>query len=162
MKEIVMVDVDPSSWEKAMLKIVETVKGLCEDEVVIDATGGSRALILIVLLSAIVLSTKCKVSLYVQSDTGEGWEVMLRDNQIRLLRPSLTKEKLRIILEIKRRPGVSVEELSDILNVKEKTLKNRLGELRGEGLVVRKGRGGGVFLTPWGKIVAEMFSLSSP
>ncbi len=63
-----------------------------------------------------------------------------------------------IICEVMLNPGIIVEELSKRLKMKEKTLKNRLGELRGEGLIARRGRRGGVYLTPWGEVLAKSIS----
>jgi DNA-binding IclR family transcriptional regulator len=60
---------------------------------------------------------------------------------------------------IASQPGSRVEELVEATGMKEKTLRNHIAELKALNLVVQKGRGSGLYLTEWGRLVARALEL---
>jgi len=158
--EVRLVEVDPSSLEESVEKIIEAVDEVGGREIVVDASGGSRVLVLASLLAVTFLSGRYRVSYYIQSDTGGGWEVKVTDQQLRRLRPTISKEKERILLMVVESPGLTAEELSERLNIKEKTVKNHMSELKAMNLVTQRGRGRGYYLTSWGRLMVRSLASS--
>lgn len=63
-------------------------------------------------------------------------------------------QKLRILELLSGNEGLTVKDIAVKLGLNEKTVRNRLAELTRSGLVARKGRATGVYLTQWGNLVA--------
>ncbi|MEM2794538.1 MAG: CRISPR-associated CARF protein Csa3, partial [Thermofilaceae archaeon] len=121
-----------------------------EEPLVVDLSGGMRIICALTLL-ALLISRK-RFELYVESETGESGELYVPPGVIRAF-TSLSREKLDILLEIAKNPGISVESLARRLGKPAKTVKNHLSELKSMGLVASHGRGAPLEVTRWGAVL---------
>lgn len=141
-----LVEIDPGDVEGAVSQIL-SLASRAGDGVVIDASGGSRSLVAITLMAALILSRSFRVDYYIQSDVDAEWEVRITHSHLRLVTRPLTREKKAILEAVVNRPGRPPEELARDLNMHSKTLRNHLSELKQAGLIVQRGRGSGVYPT---------------
>ncbi|MEM1848705.1 MAG: CRISPR-associated CARF protein Csa3 [Thermofilaceae archaeon] len=146
--ELVALDLTDEAW--ALAELINRLRGL-EEPIVADLSGGMRALCVLALL-ALLLSGR-RFELYVVAEGGEAGELHLPAGVARAL-SSLSREKVEILREIARSPGVSVEVLARRLGRSLKTVRNHLSELKSMGLVSSRGRGAPLELTRWGLVLA--------
>jgi DNA-binding IclR family transcriptional regulator len=71
---------------------------------------------------------------------------------------NVSQQKLEMLRVLRENQGLTAEEIAAKLRLHEKTVKNKLAELSREDLIARRGRGGGVYLTQWGNLVAFIAS----
>lgn len=137
---------DPKRFPEDVSRLLDAVSGkACEmdaDEVVFDATGGSRVLAPALLLTALAVAPTRRTEFLVQSDTGGDWVVRIPWNLLRLIASptQVTREDERILEAIIEEPGIHQDELAEKLGIHPKTLANRLSRLTKLGLAARKGR----------------------
>jgi CRISPR locus-related DNA-binding protein len=68
---------------------------------------------------------------------------------------SLSKEKVLILNEIYKSPGVSVDDLARITGKSRKTIINHIIELKNLDIIVQKGKNSGLFLTKLGELLIK-------
>ncbi len=153
---------DPEDVAGSLSLLLEEVESLVRAyslrRVVIDATGGVKPLSLITFLLALILASKGEVSVdyYIQSETSMEYEVHLDDRMLRLFTSKLSREELRVLAGVLHYPGESPSRLAELLGVNYKTLLNKLGKLKKIGLAYQRGRGGGVYPTPWARVALTL------
>ncbi|MCX8181385.1 MAG: CRISPR-associated CARF protein Csa3 [Thermofilaceae archaeon] len=125
--------------------------GRVVEPVVADLSGGMRAVCVLTLL-ALLISGK-KFELYVSAEGGESVELYVPAGVTKSF-TSLSSEKLNLLREIARSPGISSEALARRLRKSLKTVRNHLWELKAMGLVSAHGRGAPLTLTKWGLVLA--------
>jgi CRISPR-associated protein Csa3 len=155
-----LIDVDPGDPASAVASIISGVLGVGGvRKIVFDVSGGSRGVITPAVIAAILLpSLGYNVDIYVSSDGGDVWEARIPSSFLRLLTLNVSQQKLEMLRVIRENQGLTAEEIAAKLNLHEKTVRNRLAELSREDLVARRGRGGGVYLTQWGNLLAFIAS----
>ncbi|MEM3943499.1 MAG: CRISPR-associated CARF protein Csa3 [Thermofilaceae archaeon] len=144
-----LVALDLSDEARALAELVSRVREL-EEPVVADLSGGMRVLCILILL-ALLVSGK-RFELYVVAEGG-GAELHLPVGVTKAL-SGLSREKIEILREIARSPGVTAEGLARRLGKTLKTVRNHLSELKRMGLVAARGRGAPLELTRWGAVLA--------
>ncbi|MEW9492524.1 MAG: winged helix-turn-helix transcriptional regulator, partial [Candidatus Aramenus sulfurataquae] len=118
---------------------------------------GLRSMDVLILL-AILLSRKPFFA-YLMSESGEGHDIVIKGDEVYSLLKEYTVEDLKLLHVISRKGEVTLSELASELGKSEKTVVNRLNELKKAGLVVIKGKDKGVSLTQLGNVVLKMRSL---
>jgi len=152
-----LIDVDASDVPGAVYSIVDGVVRVLRsggfDVVVFDVSGGMRLLVVSATLSAIMLSRFVNVIFYVSGEGGEYVEFKLDSKDFNVVSlPQVSSEDLKILGLLVESEGLGVEGIAGRLGLSGKTVANRLAFLQRMGLVYRRGRGGGVYLTGWGKL----------
>ena len=153
-----LVDVDLSDVSSAVYSIVSGIVGFLRSggfgSVVFDVSGGMRLLVVSATFSAILLSRFVDVIFYVVGEGGEHGEFKLdsRDFSVFGL-PQISDMDRRILGVIVDNEGLGVNGIAGRLGLSSKTVANRLAYLQRLGLIYRRGRGGGVYLTGWGRLV---------
>jgi CRISPR-associated protein Csa3 len=136
-----------------ILDVVLSSKGIIHA----NLSVGLRSMDVLILL-AILLSRKPFFA-YLMSESGEGHEIVVKGDEVYSLLKEYTVEDLKLLYAISRKGEVTLSELANELGKSEKTVVNRLNELKKAGLVVIKGKDRGVSLTQLGNILLKMRSL---
>lgn len=145
-----LVEVPPNLAEgvEAVLKVFSH-----DVEYVLGLSGGMRYLIVFTLI-ALVLSGR-SATIWIYPEGGEVPEVVVPKDVVASLRRLPTGAELRILKEVANSPGITDEEVAEKVGRKVKTVKNVVSELVKSGLVIRKGRKGGLYPTEWGLLIAR-------
>ena len=150
-------EVDPEDLPGSIYDIADLIDNIMQKydltSIVIDSTGGVKVLVLATLFLTIILSEKYDVEYHIQSETELEYDVKITSKEIKIITHDPTKEETRLIQAILQNPGTTPTELSEITGIHYKTLLNRLGKLKKQGLAYQKGRGGQVYPTKWTKII---------
>lgn len=146
--EIVEVPPELAEGVESILKVFEGA-----GELVLGLSGGMRYLIVFTLV-ALVLSGK-PATIHIYPEGGEVPEVVIPKDAVASLRRLPTDAELRILKEVVSNPGITDEEVAERIERKVKTVKNVVSELVKSGLIVRKGRRGGLYPTEWGALIAR-------
>ena len=145
-----LVEVSPTLAEgiESILKVFNE-----DAEYVLGLSGGMRYLIVFTLV-ALVLSGR-SATIWIYPESGEAPEVTIPKDVVRSLRKLPTEAELRVLKEVAASPGITDEEVAGRIGRKVKTVKNVVSELAKSGLVVRRGRRGGLYPTEWGVLIAK-------
>jgi len=150
-------EVDPDDLPGSIYNIADLVDNIMKKydltSIVIDSTGGVKVLVLATLILAIILSEKYDIEYHIQSETELEYDVKITSKEMKIITHYPTKEETRLIQAILQNPGTTPTKLSEITGIHYKTLINRLGKLKKQGLAYQKGRGGQVYPTKWTKII---------
>ena len=153
-----LLEVDAGSPAQAVASIVSRVfevSGGSVRSVVFDVSGGSRGVTTPAIFAAILLSIAgFNVDVYVSSEGGEVWEARFPSSFLKVFTLNLGGQAIEILRLLAESQGLQVSEIAERLAVHEKTVMNRVAELSKLDLVARRGRGGGVYLTQWGELLA--------
>lgn len=149
--------VDPEDIPSSIAELADLIDELMQKysltDIVIDATGGVKILVLATLILAIILSEKYHIEYHIQSETELEYDVKITSKELKIIIHDPTREETKLIQAILRNPGKTPAELSEITGIHYKTLLNRLGKLKKQGLAYQKGRGGQIYPTKWTKII---------
>jgi CRISPR-associated protein Csa3 len=158
-----LLDVDPGDPASAVASIMSEVLNVGGvKNVIFDVSGGSRGVTTPAVLAALLLpSLGYNVDIYVSSDGGDVWEARIPSSFLKLLTLNISQQKLEMLRVLRENQGLTAEEIAAKLRLHEKTVKNKLAELSREDLIARRGRGGGVYLTQWGNLVAFIASATA-
>ena len=146
-----LVELDCSNLAEASLIVAARVKGL-GGYVVADLTGGPRCVVIAVFIGLIASGAKGEA--WIQVEGGGGGEDRIPLTILRVLREGVSEARRRMLCAVARDPGIRPAELAEELDVSLKTVQNSLSELKRLGLVYQRGRGGGIYLTSWGRLFA--------
>ena len=124
-----------------------------EGDIILDLSGGMRYLAVYALIA--LLLTRRRGRVYLQPESGEVSEVVIPETLIEVFLNPPKPAEIELLKLLKGSEGISVRDLARLSNKAEKTVMNLVSELSRRGLVVRRGRGGGIFLTSVGKLVLE-------
>lgn len=151
-----LLEVDPRDFEGAVTEVIEWADSLAREVgaqyIVIEATGGARILTAAALLAAISLAKRYRVDYYIQSDTGEAWQVRIPGDLIGVITTPISQEKARILQTIIQRPGSTTHEIAEATGMHPKTVMNHVSKLKKQKLVIQKGRGRGLYPTSRAKL----------
>ncbi len=144
-----------------VLRALSRALGGCRySRVIADLSGGSRGVHQSVSL-ALSLLRGVHVDVYVQSDTGGSWELLLPGKIMELISPSLPRDLEDTLKALASLGGSAAPHmLAGTLGVTAKTVTNRFYRLRGMGLAAKKGRSGSIHLTGWGLLLGEALLLA--
>lgn len=139
--EPVLVEVNCNDFYGSLRKIRNFLKAAGSDNVFFCAGGGLRALSFMILLA--LVSLKKPFTLHYEPESGIEEFTVKPEFFLNLFKePSDTELKALNVILLK--PGVSVKELAETMDVKEKTVRNIVTRLKKRGLVVKKGKKEGV------------------
>jgi CRISPR locus-related DNA-binding protein len=124
-----------------------------EGDIILDLSGGMRYLAVYALIA--LLLTRRRGRVYLQPESGEVSEVVIPETLIEVFLNPPKPAEIELLKLLKGSEGISVRDLARLSNKAEKTVMNLVSELSRRGLVVRRGRGGGIFLTSVGRLVLE-------
>lgn len=147
--ELVAVPADPHEGLKTLISLLSS-----ESDVVLDLSGGMRYLSVYALISFLMLRKRGRV--YLQPESGEVSEVIIPEALIDVFFTPPKPAEIELLKLVKVSEGLSTRELAKLSNKSEKTVMNLVSTLSKKGLVVRKGRAGGVFLTATGRLFLEV------
>ncbi|GBF09752.1 transcriptional regulator [Aeropyrum pernix] len=128
--------------------------------VVFDVTGGPKMLSLSAFIAAMLLSGIRSVEITVQSETAQEYFEKVSGTPFAMFRVSLGREKAAILRYVAEKPGSKPAAIAADMGLSPKTVYNKAGELRRLGLLYRRGRGGGLFPTSWGNLIAAYLELA--
>lgn len=138
----------PTDLYEGVAKIAELVLG-SEGPVVMDLSGGMRYLAVLGMLALFLARRRAVV--YVQPE-GEGQELEIPESVMDLARISLQDLERSILKVVAGSEGVGVEDVARSLGRSPKTVANAVSRLQKLGLVVRRGRSSGLYLTSVGRL----------
>lgn len=138
----------PSDLYGGVAKIAELVLGF-EGPVVVDLSGGMRYLAVLGMLALFLARRRAVV--YVQPE-GEGQDLEIPESVMDLAHTSLQDLERSILKMVAGGEGLRVEDVARSLGRSPKTVANAVSRLQRLGLVVRRGRSGGLHLTSVGRL----------
>ncbi|MEM4546984.1 MAG: CRISPR-associated CARF protein Csa3 [Zestosphaera sp.] len=147
--ELVGVSTDPYEGLKTLINLLGS-----EESVVLDLSGGMRHLSVYTLIA--FLLTRREGKIYLQPESGEVSEVAIPETLIRAFFNPPKPAEVELMRIIGASEGLSVRDLARLSSKSEKTVMNILSSLSRRGLVVRRGRAGGAFLTSAGRLLLEV------
>jgi CRISPR-associated protein Csa3 len=161
--DINLIEIDSTDFSKVVMTIVKKFNELNikPEQIIIDTSGGLRIFDLALFFSGFLLSLKgFKSTLIIQPESAnyETTSLDLRE-LLNILR--LDVSSIEIINQIDVNEGSTIEELSGKLNVADKTIRNKISELKKLNLIMQKGRGQGIYLTDLGLLVKELSKVQS-
>ncbi|WP_292319028.1 CRISPR-associated CARF protein Csa3 [Caldisphaera sp.] len=156
--DINLIEIDSTDFSKVVMTIIKKFNELniIPEQIIIDTSGGLRIFDLALFFSGFLLSLKgFKSTLIIQPESAnyETTSLDLRD-LLNILR--LDASSIEIINQVDVNEGSTIEELSAKLNVADKTIRNKISELKKLNLIMQKGRGQGIYLTDLGLLVKEL------
>ena len=146
--ELVGVACNPYDGLRVLLNLMTS-----EGDIILDLSGGMRYLAVYALIA--LLLTRRRGRVYLQPESGEVSEVVIPETLIEVFLNPPKPAEIELLKLLKGSEGISVRDLARLSNKAEKTVMNLVSELSRRGLVVRRGRGGGIFLTSVGRLVLE-------
>ncbi|MCE4624511.1 MAG: CRISPR-associated CARF protein Csa3 [Desulfurococcales archaeon] len=154
-----LLELDPADVAESLHTLVHTITDLAREqdyrEIIMDITGGSRIVALQAVLAALILRGMSQIELIVQSDTGGDWEAKITGSILDALACGVG-DKIKVLTYLLANPGASTHQIAEATGLAPKTVANYISKLKRHGLVYQKGRGGGVYLTGWGKLLASI------
>ncbi|MGC9135161.1 MAG: hypothetical protein C0171_01230 [Caldisphaera sp.] len=161
--DINLIEIDSTDFSKVVMTIIKKFNELNikPEQIIIDTSGGLRIFDLALFFSGFLLSLKgFKSTLIIQPESAnyETTSLDLRE-LLNILR--LDVSSIEIINQIDVNEGSTIEELSGKLNVADKTIRNKISELKKLNLIMQKGRGQGIYLTDLGLLVKELSKVQS-
>ena len=152
-----LMELDPENPSEELHRLTDTIRRLAREhdysEIIIDITGGPKLTALLAILAALILRSETKLEVTVQSDTGGTWEARISGNILGAIACGIG-EKAKILEHILDKPGATIHAISQATGLSPKTVANYISILKRQGLVYQKGRGAGLYLTEWGKLIA--------
>ena len=152
-----LMELDPERPSEEIHRLITTILELSREngyaETIIEMTGGPKITALIAVLAALLLRDKTRIELVVQSDTSGAWETRITGSILGAIACGVG-EKAKILTHLLHNPGASAHSIAQATGLSPKTVANYLTKLKRQGLVYQRGRGAGVYLTEWGKLVA--------
>lgn len=145
-------EIEISDFDKAFSQILDYLLPLPEP-VVSDLTLGMRMMNVLILLALIVSGKKFTV--YVREESGGSRMITFNDNVVKALLRDYSKEELKL-LSVLVNNSLSVSELATSLGKSEKTVLNKLAELKKLGLLTQKGKDRKVELSTLGLNVVKL------
>ncbi|MCS7107665.1 MAG: CRISPR-associated CARF protein Csa3 [Acidilobaceae archaeon] len=151
-----LVAIDFSDFGRAVRDFYELVRreGEGYDLLLFDVSGGMRVLAVAATVVAQMFAREKEVELRAEEENKE-FSARL-STELLLPCGGVGERDLEILEVLAEQGGLTEARLAEELGVSIKTVKNRLSELSKAGLVVKKGKEAGVFLTPWGEVMAKM------
>jgi CRISPR locus-related DNA-binding protein len=149
--ELVGVACNPYDGLRVLLNLMSG-----EDDIILDLSGGMRYLAVYALIALLLTRRRGRIGrIYLQPESGEVSEVVIPETLIEVFLNPPKPAEIELLKLLKGSEGISVRDLARLSNKAEKTVMNLVSELSRRGLVVRRGRGGGIFLTNVGRLVLE-------
>lgn len=133
--EAQLVEVNVKKPEEAIRSVVEILRK-AEGRIVVNLSGGMRALVVIVLLACLMLPLNARFEIETEDFSGI---VELNSSLIELIKSPPTSMNLEI-LKLVEKGSRTVEELSKKLKKDESTIRRHLMELENQGLIVAEKR----------------------
>jgi len=154
--EPVVIEVPPSFNEG-----ISTILRVFSDnaEYVLGLSGGMGYLIVFTLIALVLSGRNAKI--YIYPEGGDVPEILIDKYVLTTLRKLPTEAELRVLNEIVKAPGITDEEIAVIIGKKVKTVRNIVSELNKSGLIIKRGRRGGIYPTEWGKVIALINELKN-
>jgi len=154
--EPVVIEVPPSFNEG-----ISTILRVFSDnaEYVLGLSGGMGYLIVFTLIALVLSGRNAKI--YIYPEGGDVPEILIDKYVLTTLRKLPTEAELRVLNEIVKAPGITDEEIAVIIGRKVKTVRNIVSELNKSGLIIKRGRRGGIYPTEWGKVIALINELKN-
>lgn len=150
--ELIELPQEPAEGVKTIAEILEKA-----ENIVFDLSGGMRYLTIYSILALII--TKKKAKIYVQPEGSEEKEIEIPEAAIQIITSPVTEAEVNTLKLINDNEGISPEELAKTAGKALKTINNILTSLNKKGLIFRKGRRGGIYITSWGRLVIELTKL---
>ncbi len=124
------------------------------DEIVLDLSGGMRYLCIYAMIALLLMRKRGRI--YLQPESGDVGEVVIPEALIEVFFNPPKPAETELLRLLKNNEGATVGDLAKLSGKAEKTVMNMVSELSKKGVLVRRGRGGGVFLTKTGKLLLEL------
>jgi len=151
-----LVEVPPRLYEGVAV-LAELIGG-SPGPVVLDLSGGMRYIAVLGILALFLTGRRATV--YVQPEA-EGEELVVPESVISLAYEPLQDLELSVLKVIAEHEGSTVEEVAEVFGRSPKTVANAFSRLQKLGLVARRGRAGGVYLTEVGKLALKLVGVKS-
>ncbi|QGA53934.1 CRISPR locus-related DNA-binding protein [Sulfolobus sp. E5-1-F] len=146
-------EIDIVDFNSALSKILDLLLPLPEP-IISDLTMGMRMINTLILLGIIV--SRKKFTVYVRDEGGGSRVISFNDGIMRALMREYSKEEMKLLNVLHEMEGASVTELAKMLNKSEKTLINKVAELKKYGILIQKGKDRKVELNELGLNVIKL------
>jgi len=146
-----LVEVPPRLYEG--VAVLAELIGSSPGPVVLDLSGGMRYLAVLGVLALFLTGRRATV--YVQPES-EGEELVIPESVINLAYEPLQELELSVLRLVAEREGITVEGVAELTGRSPKTVANAVSRLQKLGLVARRGRAGGVYLTEVGRLALRL------
>lgn len=147
-----LVELNCSDFYQSIRLMKNLVKKHEAEEIVLCIGGGLRALTIITLLALTAIEKP--FLLHYEPESGDK-EFTVKPEFFYNIFKKPSRVERKALETIISTPGISVKELSEALNIKEKTVRNIISKLKKRKLVIKKGRREGIEPT---EIAIALFS----
>ncbi|QXJ28855.1 CRISPR locus-associated DNA-binding protein Csa3 [Saccharolobus shibatae B12] len=130
-------EIDITDFNSALSKILDILLPLSEP-IISDLTMGMRMINTLLLLGIIV--SRKKFTIYVRDEGGGSKVISFSDKAITALMRDYSREEMKLLNLLYETKGAGVTELAKMLDKSEKTLINKIAELKKFGILIQKGK----------------------
>ncbi|WCM36859.1 CRISPR locus-related DNA-binding protein [Sulfolobus islandicus] len=152
-----IIEIKISSFDDILSQLLDNLLPL-QEPVISDLTMGMRLMNTLILI-AILVSRK-KFTIYLRDENGGSRVVSFTSSDINALFKEYSSEEFKMLYSIFRNNAISTFELSKILGKSEKTIQNKISELKKLGILTQKGKDRTVELTSLGLNVIKLIKNS--
>ncbi|WP_016731902.1 CRISPR-associated CARF protein Csa3 [Saccharolobus islandicus] len=146
-------EIDITDFNTALSKILDILLPLPEP-IISDLTMGMRMINTLLLLGIIV--SRKKFTVYVRDEGGGSKVISFNDKAIMALMRDYSREEMKLLNVLFETKGTGVAELAKMLDKSEKTLINKVAELKKFGILIQKGKDRKVELNELGLNVIKL------
>uniref|UniRef100_UPI0001E3063C CSA3 n=1 Tax=Saccharolobus solfataricus (strain ATCC 35092 / DSM 1617 / JCM 11322 / P2) TaxID=273057 RepID=UPI0001E3063C len=146
-------EIEITDFNLALSKILDIILTLPEP-IISDLTMGMRMINTLILLGIIV--SRKRFTVYVRDEGGGSRVISFNDNTIRALMRDYSREEMKLLNVLYETKGTGITELAKMLDKSEKTLINKIAELKKFGILTQKGKDRKVELNELGLNVIKL------
>jgi CRISPR locus-related DNA-binding protein len=148
-----VIEIKINTFDDILSQLLDNLLPL-QEPIISDLTMGMRLMDALILI-AILVSRK-KFTIYLRDENGGSRVVSFNSSDINALFKEYSSEEFKMLYTIFKNNTISTFELSKILGKSEKTIQNKISELKKLGILTQKGKDRTVELTSLGLNVIKL------
>ncbi|BDB98537.1 CRISPR-associated CARF protein Csa3 [Saccharolobus caldissimus] len=152
-----IIEIKISTFDDILSQLLDNLLPL-QEPIISDLTMGMRLMDALILI-AILVSRK-KFTIYLRDENGGSRVVSFNSSDMNALFKEYSSEEFKMLYTIFKNNTITTFELSKILGKSEKTIQNKISELKKLGILTQKGKDRTVELTSLGLNVIKLIKNS--
>lgn len=149
-------EIEIKDFAETLSQIVSVINSLGRGIIISNLSAGMRLMDAIILVG--LIASRRDFIVYLLDEGGEGREMVIDSSEVSTLIKDYSTEEIKLLMAVEKLGKTTVPELAKLLGKSEKTVMNRISEMKKEKLIALKGKDREVVLTSLGKIVVDVRS----